>query len=166
MEGDLRSTEFGTDFDLVTLLYGQLNVFRRTEAAAIVRSAVDALKPGGVLVVEPQSYECVRNSGGTGPTWSSHETGLFAAHPHLLLTEAFWDEYESATTQRFFVIDAGTGQVDRHAMSTEAYTNDELVALLSEQGLADVSVVGSLTGSPPDDSLTVLIGHAPTSPAT
>ena len=159
-EGDLRSTEFGTGFDLATLVYGQLNVVRRTEAAAIVRRSVDALKPGGVLVVEPQTHKSVRNAGNAGSTWSSHQTGLFAAHPHLLLTESFWNEETSTTTQRFYVVDARNGQVSRHALSTEAYTNHELVALLSEQGLSDISVVGSLSGSSTDDSLNALIGHA------
>lgn len=165
-EQDLRTGDFGTGFDLVMLLYGQLNVFRREEATGIVRRAVKALKPGGVFVVEPQTHESVKNAGVARPTWSTHRAGLFSTNPHLLLTESIWDETESNATQRFFVIDARNGDVTLHAMTTEAYTEDELLVLLTGQGLSRVSILGSLTGDPGDGLLTALIGTLQDSEAT
>ena len=59
VEGDLRTTDFGSGFDLVMLLYGQFNVFQRQEATDIVHRATQALNPGGTLLSEPQTYDHV-----------------------------------------------------------------------------------------------------------
>jgi len=49
-EGDLRSAEWGTGFDIV-LIFNVLHVLPPDDAAAAVARAFDALVPGGTLVV-------------------------------------------------------------------------------------------------------------------
>jgi SAM-dependent methyltransferase len=160
VEGDLRTTDFGSGFDLVMLLYGQLNVFQRPEATDIIHRATQALNPGGTLIIEPQTYDHVKESGLAKPVWTSHPTGLFSPNPHLLLTESFWHEESGSATQRFYVVDASSGDVARHAMTNEAYTDGELMSLLADQGLTAVTDVGPLPGSTGDNAMTVLVGHA------
>ena len=159
VEGDLRATDFGSGFDLVMLLYGQLNVLQRQEATDLVRRVTKALNPWGTLIVEPQTYDQVKTSGLAKPVWTSHPTGLFSPNPHLLLTESFWHEESGNATQRFYVVDAESGDVVRHAMTNEAYTEAELMSLLADQGLTAVTNVGPLPGST-DNSMTTLVGHA------
>lgn len=160
IEGDVRSTDFGTDFDLVMLLYGQLNVFRRSEAADILRRSSTALAPGGILVAEPQMFSHVRNSGLADPAWSGQLSGLFAEGPHLLLTENFWDEKTRTGTQRFYVIDTAGGDVAAHSLSNEAYTDEELVSLFSNAGFHDVELLPSLDGGTGSDELQVVLGRS------
>ncbi len=154
---DLRGADLGTGYDAALLLYGQLNVFRRTEARAIIERAGAALVRGGVFVIEFQTYEQIRSSGQASASWSSHETGLFSADPHLLLTESFWDESAATSTQRFYVVDAVTAAVSRHSLSNETYTDAQLETLLAEAGLVDVSFLPSLTGEDAADGLRVVI---------
>ncbi len=154
---DLRTADFGTGFDAVLLLYGQINVFRRAEARSILARAHAALRPGGVIALEPQTPDQVERTAAAGPSWSSHATGLFSADPHLLLTEAFWDDASATATERFYVIDANTGSVTRHALSSVAYTETELVALVEEAGFQDVELRSSLTGEETDDGLCALL---------
>ena len=90
----------GRGYALVLLLFGQVNVFPRPDAGAILRRAHAALAPGGVLVLEPQAPEAVRAAGNRGATWTSARTGLFAAGPHLLLDEGFWDAPTRTATER------------------------------------------------------------------
>lgn len=61
--GDIRRAVFGEGFDLVLLIYGQLNVFRTAEAAAILRRLHAALAPGGRIVGEPQTFAHVEEGG-------------------------------------------------------------------------------------------------------
>lgn len=150
VEGDLRETGFGTGFDVCLLLYGQINVFRRDEAAHIVRRAAAALQPGGILVVEPQAFDHVKTVGRSAPTWSSHASGLFSNEPHILLTESFWDDTQHCTTQRFHVVTGGECEGSSHAMTSEAYTDDEFRALLTEGGFHSVSLVDGFSGSSSD----------------
>lgn len=154
---DLRTADFGTGFDAVLLLYGQINVFPRDEARSILARARAALEPGGVIVLEPQTYEQVERTGQAGPSWSSHAAGLFSSDPHILLNEAFWDEPSTTATQRFYVIDVATGAVVRHALSTIAYTEIELVEMLDAAGFEDVETRTSLAGEQTDDGLCALV---------
>ena len=140
VEGDIRHIDFGSGFDLALILYGQLNVFRRHEATDILRRASRALDPGGALIVEAQTFEHVVQTGMNVPSWSSHHEGLFSPKPHVLLTESHWNDDERATTERFFVIDGDDGGVSVHAMTTVAYTHDEIVRLMAAVGLVDAEV--------------------------
>jgi len=145
-EAELRPGSGG--FGLVMMLWGQLNVFRRGEARAIVKKAAAALEPGGLLLLEPQRAATVEGGGRAPSTWYScgDEGGLFSPRAHLCLSEGYWDEVRRSTTQRFYVVDAQTGEVDHWAMTSEAYTDEELVSMLEGEGLRDVRALPSLTG--------------------
>lgn len=148
--GDVRDAEPGTGFDLVMLIFGELNVFPPSDAALLVRGAHDALVPGGALLLEPQRYDAVRETGEGPSTWYTAERGLFSASSHLCLEEHFWDEESRTATTRFHIVDAATGGVERHAMTVQAYTNKGYGRLLSECGFDDGDVLDSLPGTPED----------------
>lgn len=157
-EDDLRTAELGTGYNVVLLLYGQFNVFRRDEAASIVRRAHSALEPGGVLVLEPQSFAHIKTTASSQPSWNSSAGGLFSDRPHLTLTESFWNDETRTGTQRFFIVDAETGKVARHSLSNEAYTDAELKRLLFDTGFEAIKHWPSLTGEAQDDGLEVVVG--------
>ena len=158
-EDDLRSAEFGSGFDAALLLYGQINVFRRDEASSIVQRIYDSLRPEGVIVIEPQSFDHIRNAGGASPSWSSSRGGLFSDRSHVTLTESFWNSETKTSTQRFFVVDAESGVVSRYSLSNEAYTDSDLQTLLADAGFGAVQHRPSLTGDEQDDGLCVVIGR-------
>lgn len=145
-QADLRQADLGRGYALVLLVYGQVNVFPRPVARDILRRAHAALAPGGTLVLEPQSPEAVRATGHGDATWTSARSGLFAAGPHLLLEERFWDAPSRTATARWHVVQADTARVERYAMSTCSYDARELVDLLETLGFAEVRTHPSLTG--------------------
>jgi SAM-dependent methyltransferase len=149
---DLREADYGEGHDLVLFNYGQLNVFQRSQARDLIARAHRALRAGGELVLEVQSEAQVRSADGAAPTWHTAEGGLFAEGPHLVLYERFWDEAARTATERWHVVDAATGSVTRFALSNEAYTHDELKALLRAVGFARVEFLdgfgGQAAGSP------------------
>ncbi len=51
--GDLRQADLNSGFDLLLLIYGQLNVFLPVEAVDILGRARAALAPGGRILLEP-----------------------------------------------------------------------------------------------------------------
>ncbi len=165
---DLRRAPFGTDsdaaFGLVMMISGQLNVFRRDEAYAILKRACDAFTPGGQLLLEPQRFATVVASGSAAPSWYAAADGLFSDRPHLQLKESFWDEQARTSTERFFIVDAATGEVTRHAMSNEAYRDDEFEALVVTAGFDDVQLLPSLIGVE-DESQSVNLAIAARKPA-
>ena len=145
VQADIRAADYGTDHGLVMLIFGEFNVFSRASAAAILRRAHAALDDGGQLVLEPHTLATVCRLGDQ-TWWQAAERGLFSKNPHLLLYESAWDREGRTTTERYYVVDAATGSVTRHASTMQAYTDAEYEALLAECGFGEVQFYPSLCG--------------------
>lgn len=143
---DLRGADYGTGFGLAMLIFGELNVFSRHDAAAILTRAAGALAEGGLLLIEPHTFDTVRAIGSRPPSWDVVESGLFAATPHLSLAEHFWDARARAATTRYLIVDLATGAVARYAQSFQAYTDGEYADLLAACGFELARAYPSLTG--------------------
>jgi SAM-dependent methyltransferase len=140
---DLRQADYGTGFDLAMLIFGQVNVFRPAEAEAILHKAHAALRKNGTLLLEPSTLESHQRE---GRSWYSAPSGLFSDQPHLCLDESHWDAETKTLTTRFYVIDAATGAVTRHALTDQAYTDDEFLDMLHRSGFSSVTMFSSLGG--------------------
>ncbi|MHC4562681.1 MAG: class I SAM-dependent methyltransferase [Planctomycetota bacterium] len=143
---DIRQAVVGEDFGLAMMINGQFNVFSRPDARAILAKAYAALASGGRLLLEPQTFAHVEAEGRQGAKWHSAEAELFSDRPHLWLQENFWHAEIQANTERYFIIDAATGEVTRHAQSNEAYTDEQFHEMLIEAGFENVRLLPSLTG--------------------
>lgn len=144
---DIRTADYGSDYGLVMLVFGEFNVFRPAEAEDILRKAHRALKPSGFLILEPHTFDAVRELGEAPSSWHSAESGLFSDEPYLCLQENVWSAKENAAIQRYFVIDAMTSKVTRHSSSMQAYTDSKYRTLLNEQGFGNVTFYAALGGS-------------------
>jgi SAM-dependent methyltransferase len=145
---DVRQADWGAGHGLVMMLFGQFNVFRPDDARLILERAFAALAPGGRLLLEPQRFAAVEHDGRAGRSWYAcgEAGGLFADRPHLCLVENFWDSQRQAATQRFFIQDAHTGTLTRHALTTAAYADHDYRELLAQAGFAAIRFFPSLTG--------------------
>lgn len=57
--GDIRTTEFGSGYDLVMSIFGEFNVFRPKDAQLILQKSNAALNTGGRLLLEVQDRKSV-----------------------------------------------------------------------------------------------------------
>ncbi len=135
---DLRSFDFGSGFNLVLLIYGEFNTFRKTDARAILEKAREALNPGGQLLIELNSWDCLRAFGKAPAGWHTSRCGLFSDQPHLYLEESFWNEDLQAATCRMFVIDLATGEVQQMNDNHQAYQEAELRKMVLDCGFSAV----------------------------
>jgi SAM-dependent methyltransferase len=148
VQDDIRAADYGQDYGLVMLIFGEFNVFRPAEARNILKKAHRALLPGGFLLLEPHTFEAVLNMGKAPSSWYSAGSGLFSAGPHLCLQESFWDAGANVAINRYYVVDAATGEVARHSSTTQAYTDDQYRALLAGCGFHETTFYSSLGGEP------------------
>lgn len=157
---DIRNAEFGTGLDLVMLIYGEFNVFRKKEAERIVAKAARSLKKGGKLLLEPNPITTFGGEEYTR-TWSTFNRSVFLDKPHVVLTETFWYPESKAKTERYYVIDVSTNQVTQMAQGIQAYTNEEYESLLIDVGLTGVRFYPSLAGDeePVQKALFVIVGE-------
>lgn len=147
-EADIRQAEYGQGYDAAMLIYGEFNVFKPSDIRLILTKMHQALKPGGILILEPHTFEAVQDWGMKSPTWYSQETGLFSEKPHLVMQEYFWDATSQAITIRYLIVDAATGNVVRYAQSLQAYTETQYQNLLEACGYENIRFYPSLTGTP------------------
>ena len=138
LQQDLRRADFGQGYDLIMLIYGELNTFRPNDAKRILQKAQQSLAPNGQLVLEVHTFAAVQAMGKRPPTWVAPVSGLFSSQPHLRLSEDFWDATQNAATRRYIVIDAASGQATRYAASMQAYTRADYHGLLTACGFTDI----------------------------
>jgi SAM-dependent methyltransferase len=143
---DVRSADFGLGYDLVIFIYGELNVFKKTDTRGIIQKAYSALNPGGKFLLEISTYEAIEQIGNQPSTWYSSLKGLFSDSPHLCLMESFWDEKQSVATERYLIVDAKTGEVSRYASSSQAYNERGIRSILKKVGFKNIEIHPSLTG--------------------
>lgn len=143
---DVRSAEYGSAYGLVMFIFGALNIVPPEDGRSILQKAYAALDPGGRILLEVSTPEAVDQIGNQPSMWYSAEVGLFSDTPHLCLMENFWDEEQTTATERFYIVEAATGRVTRHAASTVAYTEEQLGAMLKQTGFRNVAFHPSLTG--------------------
>lgn len=144
--GDLRRAGFGSGYDLVMFIYGELNVFRTEDAALILNKAHHSLAPGGQILLEVHTLDTVRQIGSDPAGWYSSQCGLFCDQPHILLTDNFWHEQQQAAVNRYFVIEAENGNVTRYSSTTQGYSEDQYRSLLENAGFKQIEIIPSLTG--------------------
>ncbi len=160
IQGDIRSNDFGIGHDLVMLIFGEFNVFRTDDARDILIRARQALKPGGLLLLEAHTLDAVRAIGNEPASWQAVESGLFSDGPHLRLDESIWDETNQVATSRYYVIDTETSTVTRHASSMQGYATDQYRELIEDCGFVLCDSLGTLTGDDRSDDFVVLLASA------
>jgi len=135
---DLRTFDYGSGYDLVMLIYGEFNTFRKPDARNILVKASKAIKDDGRLLIELNSYSCLHGFGLTASDWHTESNGLFSDEPYLFLEESFWNEEMQAATRRMYMIDAASGEVQQFADNHQAYTEEELRLMAHECGFSKV----------------------------
>ena len=158
---DIREADYGSGYGLVMLIFGEFNVFSPADAISILKKANRALAEDGLLLLEPQTFSAVRETGQSPSSWHSEEKGLFSDEPYILLNERFWDKDSAIATERYFVIDCSKGDVTRYASSAKAYIDEEYSALLQESNFHDVKFYPSLTGvkDASEKALVAIVAH-------
>ena len=154
---NIQQADFGESFDLIMLIFGELNVFPPANAKTLLRKAHHALEQDGILLIEPHTFAAVEGIGQQPRSWHSAEGGLFSDKPYLCLQENSWDSDSRTASVRYFIIDADTGGVTRCAASYQAYTDAEYKSLLAGCGFSSTRQYNSLPGNPEEQQRDLMV---------
>lgn len=147
IEQDVRTVQLeASTFDAALFLYGQLAVFPRHEAQALLELAANSLRPGGILCLELLDPEKVDKSHSTW--WFTDDTGLWGDAPFLHLGERFWDDAQAMSLERFYTIHLESGVMDAVLLCDQTYTVPEMTTMLHNAGFTGVQTYASWDGLP------------------
>lgn len=146
--GDMRDTDYGGPFDLVIQIFGELNTFKPDDVGRILARCNDSLVKGGHILLEIDLPQFIRSIGERANTWKSVDSGLFLDHPHIYMTESFWDEDSQTSTTRFITIDSASDEVTVHAATQKAYSEDECRQMLATAGFSQIETWPALSCTP------------------
>ncbi len=136
---DVRKATYPpASYDAALFLYGQLAVFRREEAAKLLREIALALKPGSRLAVEMLDQERVDKKNSSW--WFTDDKGLWGERPFLHLGERTWLAEEKISVERFMIIDLETAVAAEINLCDQTYAAPQMVAVLQEAGFDTVDV--------------------------
>jgi SAM-dependent methyltransferase len=144
IQQDIRTADYGNEYGLVMSIFGEFNVFRPSEAKNILTKAHRSLRLNGFLLLEPHTFEKVVELGRQPASWYSREKGLFLDTPHVCLQESIWDTENKVAIERYYILEAATGEVTCHSSSMQAYTDEEYRSLLTDCGFGEVVFYPSL----------------------
>lgn len=149
VEQDVRQMAEALDetaFDAALLLYGQLAVFTKAEAAALLADIAGRLRPGGRLCVELLDQAKVDK--GDSTWWFTDDAGLWGDRPFLHLGERFWDEEAQMSLERFYVIHLESGELIEVLLCDQTYSAAGLKGMLIEAGFQAVDIYPAWDGLP------------------
>jgi SAM-dependent methyltransferase len=148
---DIRNVDFGTDFDLIMMIYGEFNVFEPEQAKQLLSKAHQSLDRNGLLLLEVHTFDAVKRIGLQNSTWKSVNQGLFSQEPHLLLEQGFWDSETNTATKRFYVIDASDCSVRRYAVTYQAYSSELYIQQVCSVGFCKAEFLQGPDSAQKDD---------------
>jgi SAM-dependent methyltransferase len=133
-------------YDAALFLYGQLAVFPRTEAAALLTKAASALRPGGRLCVE--LLDPARVDKKDSSWWFTDDKGLWGERPFLHLGERRWNAAERTSVERFLILHLESGALDEIVLCDQTYEVEEMVEMMRAAGFAHVASYPAWAGLP------------------
>lgn len=147
IEADVRAFEpDAAAYDAALFLYGQLAVFPREEASALLRKSADALRPGGRLCVE--LLDPARVDKKDSSWWYTDDKGLWGERPFLHLGERRWNATERASVERYYILHLESGATDEIVLCDQTYEAEEMAGLMRAAGFGEIESFAAWAGLP------------------
>lgn len=138
IEQDVRTFEPEAGaYDAALFLYGQLAVFPREIASALLAKARAALRPGGRLCVELLNQERVDRE--KSSWWFTDDQGLWGDRPFLHLGERDWNAAEKASIERYYILDLESAVLSEITLCDQTYAVEEMSMMMRAAGFSQVT---------------------------
>ncbi len=135
---DLYSVQYGDGFGCVMFNSGSFSMFNPMDSYEILGKAWRALDEGGIMIIEPLTYEALENAGSEKPSWESVKDGCFSPQPYICLCENIWNSANETLSKRWYVVDTGSADVRLIVQCYQAYPAKQLKKLFAKRHFINV----------------------------
>lgn len=130
--------------DAITFWFGEFHSFTPAVAENFLNQLVKCLRPGGLFVLEFQSWDLFMQQDSN--EWTTCDSSVFCDRPHLWLQEFAWHEQEQVEVHVHWIIEEESGNLHRYEQCHQAWRESELVEMLARVGLIDPAFHPPITG--------------------
>jgi SAM-dependent methyltransferase len=131
---DYRNLDAVERFNLVTLVYGDLNVFRQTDADALLRRVHRALVRGGHFFADVTSPSA-HPANEVKRRFDYQLSGLWSDEPYLELYESHPVRSDGLRWERYVIIEGYSARARVFTTWSQEYTRESITALIEGAGL-------------------------------
>jgi SAM-dependent methyltransferase len=161
---DIRKAEFGTQRDLVMIVWGDFNSFTPQDAHSLLVKCCEALSSKGTLILEVYTFNAVKARGNAPPSNWKADSGPFSDSVHKCKKEHVWNPDACSAEIRWIVTNLITQENNMHTEEWQAYTDADYKNMLNNTGLANIRKFPSLSGSSDSMSGELVVFTAQKSP--
>ncbi|MGC9364253.1 MAG: class I SAM-dependent methyltransferase [Fidelibacterota bacterium] len=137
VQRDYLSGDFGGNFGLIMLTFGDFNGFNPQTARELTTKIFTSLRPGGLFLLEALTADGVGNIGERESGWTVLPGGMFSDEAYLLLDQYHYDDNQKRSTADYYVI-LKSGVVEHFHQQYTGYSDDEYQQLLLAAGFDSV----------------------------
>jgi len=124
-------------FDLVILIFTDFGPLLPSEREQLLNSIKKVLRQGGIFILDVLN-DTNLESKVSPKSWEVSEKGFWKNKPYLALSESFLFKEEKVVLYQNIIIDE-QDNIETYRFWNHFFSDDDLKAILSKQGLTDIS---------------------------
>jgi len=140
---DYLSIGYEAEYDVIILIYCDLGVLPPQERATLLNKIYNALKPGGIFIVDVFSlsnYTCFQDS----TTVAYEDKGFWCSEPYVCIQKKAEYEHKDFLEQYVIITE---NRCQTYNLWNHAFSSDELTSFMRQTGFANVDLYSDVTGT-------------------
>lgn len=143
--------DYKEEFDVITLIYGDLCVLSHTDRNLLLKKVKKALKPGGYLIFDVFTKHYFAANDPKQSWYISKEDGFWSAEEHLLLQQHFKYKKDKVRLDKYTVI-LNDGQTKTYNIWKHYFSLKRTIAMMEENDFLIKDYWSDLKGKPYEEN--------------
>jgi SAM-dependent methyltransferase len=139
--------DYQNEFDVITLIYGDLCVLSHEDRNLLLRKVKKALKPGGYLIFDVFTKHYFDGKEAAQSWYISSEDGFWSEEEHLLLQSHFRYKKDKVRLDRYHLI-LKDGSIRTHNIWQHYFSLNRTISMMEKNGFLVKDYGSNLQGKP------------------
>lgn len=139
--------DFENEFDVITLIYGDLCVLSHQDRDVLLTKVKKALKPNGYLICDVFTKYYFKNQENKQEWYVSGDEGFWSAEEHLLLQSHYKYKKDKVRLDKYTIIQKD-GTMKTHHIWKHYFNSKRTVAMMEQHGFIVKDYWSNLQGKP------------------
>lgn len=144
---DYLEMDYKEEFDVITLIYGDLCVLSHEDRSLLLQKVKKALKPRGYLIFDVFTKHYFENEEPEQSWYISEEDGFWSEEEHLLLQSHFEYKEDKVRLDKYTLI-LKNGEVRTHNIWKHYFSLERTRTMMKESGFSIKDYWSDLQGKP------------------